>query len=229
MDMVDDSARFAFSPPSSPFIPFDFTKSPSLRPESKTRRLTPPSPHKIKRKPVPVDEEWALEAEEARSRFDLPQSQTVPRPPHQRVYIHERGAKSTPMFTSTPIKPPAESPPPLPTAKSANAVQTVLQTFKAFSTNYRYRPLRKMEASSSLTSISTGESQDLQTPRESYEDFTNIPVKRQERSMEVTPLQTTAPKNGYTTRAQREAQLAGEEVGEKKKKSFRFPKMFAVQ
>jgi hypothetical protein len=234
MDMLNESARFAFSPPpvpSSPFIPFDFTKSPSLRPQSSPRQSTPASPHKIKRKPVPSIEEWSLAVEEeTRCRFDVPERKTSPRPQQQRVYMHERGAKSTPMFKTTSAKPPADSPPPVPTSKSANAVQTVLQSLKAFSVSYRSPAFgRKNEASESSTSISTGESTDLQTPRESYEDFAKIPVKKQERSMGVAPVQVSASKGGYTTRAQREAaQVAGGESGTKKKKG-RLAKMFAIQ
>jgi hypothetical protein len=227
MDMLNDSARFAFVPPSapsSPFIPFDFTKSPSLRPLSSPRRSPPTSPHKIKRKPVPSIEEWTLAVEEeSRCKFDLPEAATSPRPQPHRVYMHERGAKSTPVFTTS-IKPPANSPPPLPTSKSANAVQTVLQSLKSFSVNYRSRSFgRQNEGSHSSTSISTGESTELQTPRESYEDFTKITVKKQERSMAVAPVQVALAKNGYTTRSQREGQS-----GEQKKKG-RFAKLFAIQ
>jgi len=232
MDMLNESAWSAFPAPSSPFIPIDFTKSPSLRPLSSPRRSPPASPHKIKRKPVPSIEEWTLAVEEeTRCKFDLPEAATSPRPLQQpqRVYMHERGAKSTPMFTTW-VKPPTNSPPPLPTSKSANAVQTVLQSLKSFSTSYRSRSFgRQNEGSNSSTSISTGESTDLQTPRESYEDFTKITVKKKERSMGVAPTQVLSPKHGYTTRAQREAALSpGGESGDKKKKG-RFAKMFAIQ
>jgi len=233
MDMLNDSDRFAFVPPPappSPFIPFDFTKSPSLRPLPSPRRSPPTSPHKIKRKPVPSIEEWTLAVEEeTRCKFEVPEPRTPPRPQPQRVYMHERGAKSTPMF-STSIKPSTNSPPPLPTSKSANAVQTVLLSLKSFSVNYRSRSFgRQHEASNSSTSISTGESTELQTPRESYEDFTKIPVKRQERSMGAAPVQVAVSKSGYTTRAQREAALSpGVQSGEQKKKG-RFAKMFAIQ
>ena len=243
MDMLNQSDRFAFAPPpvpSSPFIPFDFTKSPSLRPlsvsspslrlQSSPRRSPPTSPHKIKRKPVPSIEEWTLAVEEeTRCKFDVPEPRTPPRPQPQRVYMHERGAKSTPIFTTS-IKPPANSPPPLPTSKSANAVQTVLQSLKSFSVSYRSRSFgRQNEGSNSSTSISTGESTELQTPRESYEDFTKITVKKQERSMGVAPIQVTGPTNGYTTRSQREAALSPGGASVEKKKKGRFAKMFAIQ
>jgi hypothetical protein len=243
MDMLNDSDRFAFVPPSapsSPFIPFDFTKSPSLRPlsvsspslrpQSSPRRSPPTSPHKIKRKPVPSIEEWTLAVEEeTRCKFDLPEPIASPRPQPQRVYMHERGAKSTPMF-STSIKPPTNSSPPLPTSKSANAVQTVLQSLKSFSVSYRSRSFgRPTEGSNSSTSISTGDSTELQTPRESYEDFTKITVKKQERSMGVAPIQVTGPTNGYTTRSQREAALSPGGASLEKKKKGRFAKMFAIQ
>ena len=239
MDMINESARFAFAAPSapaSPFIPFDFTKSPSLRPLSVAGRSTPPSPsspHKIKRKPVPSIEEWTLAVEEeTRCKFDLPEAAASPRPLQQtRVYMHERCARSTPILTTAFTKRAADSPPPLPTSKSANAIQTVFQSLKSFSVNYRPRSLgRHNEGSNSSTSISTGESTDLQTPRDSYEDFTNIPVRKQERSMGVAPIQVAGPRNGYTTRSQREAALSpgGGESGEKKKKG-RFAKMFAIQ
>jgi hypothetical protein len=233
---MDEASPFAFEAPplpESPFIPFDFTKSPSV-----SRRSSPTSPHKIKRKPVPSVEEWTLAVEEStRITFDLPsESQTASRPPRQqRVYMNQRGAMSTPMFakstpafTMMPVRPPTESTPPLPTTKSANAKSSLIESFKSFAANYKSRAFgRRNDGEDSSTSISTGESTGPQTPRESYEDFIQVPGNKQERKLGLKPVQRTAPKIGYTTRAQREAARAEEEV--EGKKIGRFAKLFAIQ
>lgn len=244
---LDDPYRFAFTPPPLPRTsgqltasppPIDFTKSPSIDftrspVPSVSKRLTPPSPHKIKRKPVPTVEEWTLAVDESiKTRFDLPtESKTVPRPQRQpRMYIHGgRAAQSTPIFEQVPLHSTAEASPPLLASKSTGTVQTLKESFKFFSASYRNKAFgEKSEGDISSTSISTGESTDLQTPRESYEDFAKIPVRKQERTMENKPIQATTSQNGYTTHAQREAaRLAEEQNGEKKKKG-RLAKLFAI-
>ena len=257
MDMLSGAYPFAFCPPipkdsaasvrtaaSSPKI--DFTKSPSIgftRPppndvmnspmDSFVRRSPPATPHKIKRKPVPSVEEWTLAVNEStKCNSDVPtERDTVSHSrPSPRVYIHDRYAKSTPNFTLRPIAPPAESAPPLVVSKSTSAVQTLKESFKSFSVNYRSKSFGKKTAGDiSSTSISTGESTDLQTPRDSYEDFADIPVRRQERYMVVAPVHNIESTNGYTTHGQREAvRLAEASAGEKKKKG-RFAKLFAIQ